>query len=84
MPSATILVPGYGAQGGTATDAIAAARPDGSAFIVNASRSLMYAYRKKEGADPIRAAAEYAENMRLELNVAISARRSDTAASRAS
>ena len=47
MPAATILVPGYGAQGGTAVDAIASARADGTGFIVNASRSLMYAYRKK-------------------------------------
>jgi orotidine-5'-phosphate decarboxylase len=74
MPSATILVPGYGAQGGTAADAVAAARADGTGFIVNASRSLMYAYRKKEGARPLEAAAEYAETMRLELNAALDAR----------
>ena len=74
MPAATILVPGFGAQGGTAADAIASARADGTGFIVNASRSLMYAYRKKEGAKPIEAAAEYAEAMRLELNAALSAR----------
>jgi orotidine-5'-phosphate decarboxylase len=77
MPAATILVPGYGTQGGTATDAIASARPDGTGFIVNASRSLMYAYRKKEGAKPVEAAAEYAEAMRLELNAALAARRTE-------
>jgi orotidine-5'-phosphate decarboxylase len=70
MPAATILVPGYGAQGGTAADAIASARADGTGFIVNASRSLMYAYRKKEGVKPLEAAAEYAESMRLDLNAA--------------
>src|SRR5271170_1239546 len=75
MPAATILVPGYGTQGGTATDAVASARADGTGFIVNASRSLMYAYKKKDGANPIQAAAEYAEAMRLELNVELSARR---------
>jgi orotidine-5'-phosphate decarboxylase len=74
MPAATILVPGFGAQGGTAADAIASARADGTGFIVNASRSLMYAYRKKEGAKPIEAAAEYAEEIRLELNAALAAR----------
>ncbi len=77
MPSATILVPGYDTQGGTASDAVASARPDGTGFIVNASRSLMYAYLKKEGAKPIEAAAEYAEAMRLNLNTAIAARRTE-------
>jgi orotidine-5'-phosphate decarboxylase len=77
MPAATILVPGYGAQGGTAADAVASARPDGSGFIVNASRSLLYAYRKKEGATPVDAAAEYAEAMRQDLNAAIAARRNE-------
>ena len=77
MPTATILVPGYDTQGGTAADAIASARPDGTGFIVNASRSLMYAYLKKAGANPIEAAAEYAEAMRLNLNTAIAARRAE-------
>jgi orotidine-5'-phosphate decarboxylase len=75
MPAATILVPGYDTQGGTAADAIASARSDGTGFIVNASRSLMYAYLKKEGAKPIEAAAEYAEAMRLNLNAALAAHR---------
>ncbi len=75
MPAATILVPGYGAQGGSAADAVASARADGTGFIVNASRSLMYAYQKKDGAKPVEAAAEYAEAMRLELNAALAARR---------
>ena len=58
-------------------DADAARRADGSGFIVNASRSLLYAYQKKEGAKPIEAAAEYAEAMRQELNAALTARRTD-------
>ncbi|MGA9723639.1 MAG: orotidine-5'-phosphate decarboxylase [Candidatus Binatus sp.] len=77
MPAATILVPGFDTQGGTAADAVASARADGSGFIVNASRSLMYAYRKKDGAKPVEAAAEYAEAMRLELNAALATRRSE-------
>ena len=75
MPAATILAPGFGAQGAPAADAVASARADGTGVIVNASRSLMYAYRKKEGAKPGEAAAEYAEAMRLELNAALAARR---------
>ena len=74
MPAATILVPGYGAQGGTAQDAIASARPDGSGIIVNASRSLMYAY-VKNGGYPGEAAAAYAESMRRDLNAALEASR---------
>jgi orotidine-5'-phosphate decarboxylase len=78
MPAATILVPGYDTQGGTAADAVASARADGSGFIVNASRSLMYAYRKKDGAKPVEAAAEYAEAMRRELNAALTGRRAES------
>ncbi|HYL59994.1 MAG TPA: orotidine-5'-phosphate decarboxylase [Candidatus Acidoferrales bacterium] len=71
MPAAIILVPGYGTQGATAADAVASARADGSGIIVNASRSLMYAYQKTPGAQPARAAADYAETMRRELNAAL-------------
>jgi len=77
MPAATILVPGYDTQGGSAADAVASARADGTGFIVNASRSLMYAYRKKDGVKPVEAAAEYAEAMRLKLNAALAARRTE-------
>jgi orotidine-5'-phosphate decarboxylase len=70
MPAALILVPGYGAQGATAVDAVAAARADGTGVIVNASRSVMYAYRNRPGISPAVAAAEAAEAMRIELNEA--------------
>ncbi len=46
MPHAWILVPGYGAQGGTAEDVARAFGPDGLGAIVNASRSLMCAWQK--------------------------------------
>ena len=75
MPAATILVPGYGTQGGSAQDAIASARADGSGIIVNASRSLMYAYQKNPGSKPAEAAATYAETMRHDLNAALAASR---------
>ena len=70
MPGAVILVPGYGAQGATAIDAVAAARADGTGVIVNASRSVMYAYRNRAGVSPAVAAAEAVEAMRIELNEA--------------
>jgi orotidine-5'-phosphate decarboxylase len=75
MPTATILVPGYGTQGGSAQDAITSARKDGSGIIVNASRSLMYAYLKNPGSKPAEAAATYAETMRHDLNAALAATR---------
>jgi orotidine-5'-phosphate decarboxylase len=68
MPGALILVPGYGAQGATAIDAVAAARADGTGVVVNASRSVVYAYRNRPGISPPAAAAEAAEAMRIELN----------------
>ena len=68
MPNTLILVPGYGAQGATAMDAVAGARVDGTGVIVNASRSVMYAYRNRAEASPEVAAAEAAEAMRIELN----------------
>jgi len=74
MPNAIILVPGYGTQGGSAQDAVAAARSDGSGIIVNSSRGLMYAYLKSGGASPGAAAAAAAESMRLALNAALASR----------
>jgi len=44
MPRQVFLVPGYGAQGGTAADAVAGADADGRGVIVNASRSVIYAF----------------------------------------
>jgi orotidine-5'-phosphate decarboxylase len=70
MPAALILVPGYGAQAGTALDALAGARKDGTGVIVSASRSIMYAYRNAAGIYPPAAAAAAAEAMRIELNKA--------------
>jgi orotidine-5'-phosphate decarboxylase len=74
MPHATILVPGYGAQGGSAADAVSAARPDGLGLIVNASRSVMYAYLKAPGKKPPEAAAAAIAAMQMALNAALDAR----------
>jgi orotidine-5'-phosphate decarboxylase len=74
MPHATILVPGYGAQGGAASDAVAAARADGLGAIVSASRSVMYAYLKAPGKKPPQAAADAIVSMRSALNDALAAR----------
>lgn len=46
MKNSIILVPGYGAQGGSAKAAAENFNADGKGAIVNASRSLMCAYKK--------------------------------------
>ena len=48
MPKTFILVPGYGAQGGTAEDLKNFFNPDGLGAIVNSSRGIIAAYKKDE------------------------------------
>jgi len=38
------LVPGYGSQGASAADCVRFCKPDGSGALINASRSIIYAY----------------------------------------
>ena len=47
MPSAPLLVPGYGAQGGTAKDVVKALYPDGSGALINNSRGIIFAHSKE-------------------------------------
>ena len=76
MPSAYFLIPGYGAQGGKAED-IALGFKDGLGGIVNASRSLMCAYKSDRWKNMFKdeeygkATREEAIRMRDELNGAI-------------
>ncbi len=42
------LVPGYGSQGATAVDCIRFCKPDGTGALINASRSIIYAYEKPQ------------------------------------
>jgi orotidine 5''-phosphate decarboxylase, subfamily 2 len=51
MKKAYILVPGYGAQGGTAKDVLHCFNSDGLGAIVNASRSIMCAWQAEKWAD---------------------------------
>ncbi|MBX9623694.1 MAG: orotidine-5'-phosphate decarboxylase [Gemmataceae bacterium] len=44
MPDVWLLVPGYGAQGGTAADVKAAYRPDGLGAVVNSSRGVTFPF----------------------------------------
>ena len=48
MPHTYILVPGYGAQGGKASDLKPFFNKDGLGAIVNSSRGIIAAYKKEE------------------------------------
>jgi len=60
------LVPGYGAQGGSAADVANAFDKDGRGAIVNSSRAIIAAWKKQSG-DYTAAAREEAIKMRDEL-----------------
>ncbi|MBK6939420.1 MAG: orotidine-5'-phosphate decarboxylase [Planctomycetes bacterium] len=47
-PTLWILVPGYGAQGGTAADVAPAFDADGAGLLVSSSRGILAAYRESE------------------------------------
>lgn len=51
MPDTVFLVPGYGAQGGSAADALAGRRPDGRGCVVNSSRAIIGAWEKAKAED---------------------------------
>jgi len=45
------LVPGYGSQGATAADCVRFCKADGTGAVINASRSIIYAYEKPQYKD---------------------------------
>ena len=51
LPSVLFLVPGLGAQGATAQDIAKAFKPDGTGAIINASRSIIFAYKDEKYKD---------------------------------
>lgn len=46
LPQSMLLVPGYGAQGGTADDFLPYFKSDGSGAVVAAGRSVIFAYKQ--------------------------------------
>ncbi len=78
MPKAIILVPGYGAQGASADDAVASFTAEGKGSIVNASRSIMTAWHKRADIKPedfAMAARFEAQDMKNKLNAALKNRK---------
>lgn len=76
MPNTFFLIPGYGAQGGKAEDIALGFDKDGVGGIVNASRSLMCAYKsdlwKDEFGDERFAEATRAEAIRMRNELTLS------------
>ncbi len=82
MPHTFFLVPGYGAQGGTAQDVAGMFDRDGSGAIVNSSRGIIGAWKKSGKYSPsmsaqsalelvAQSAREAAEDMRDNLRVVL-------------
>jgi orotidine-5'-phosphate decarboxylase len=45
LPQTLFLVPGYGAQGGSAADVVKAFKADGTGAIINSSRGIIFAHK---------------------------------------
>lgn len=71
MPKRFFLVPGYGAQGGTAADVAVCFEAGGLGAVVNASRSIVFAFEKKPGMPWREAVEQAARAMRDDINAAI-------------
>lgn len=71
MPHSIFLVPGYGAQGGTAADTKPCFDENGFGALVVSARGIIYAYaesEEKDGRNYAAAARAAAEKMNKELN----------------
>lgn len=73
MPHTFFLIPGYGAQGGTADDLKVCFGKDGLGGIVNSSRGILCAYRQEKyaGLSFEKAARQACVDMKSDLNRAI-------------
>jgi orotidine-5'-phosphate decarboxylase len=67
MPQQLFLVPGYGAQGGSAEDVRACLNPDGRGAIITASRSVIYAYHNAGGGTWQQQITDAAKQLRDEI-----------------
>jgi orotidine-5'-phosphate decarboxylase len=71
MPHTPFLLPGYGAQGATAQDIVGAFSTGARGGVVNASRSIIFAYKKADTIDFAGAAREATIAMNKDLNAAL-------------
>ena len=78
-PQMLMLLPGYGAQGGTAADCVGGFRADALGSLVSSSRSIIYAFDRPEymemfSGDWEASIERAAADMKKELNEALAAR----------
>ncbi|HEY2893633.1 MAG TPA: orotidine-5'-phosphate decarboxylase [Pirellulales bacterium] len=81
MPHTLFLIPGYGAQGGTAKDCAAAFDKDGLGAIVNNSRGIIFAHSRPEYKDRF-GAARWQEAVEAATRDMIAQLRAETTAGR--
>jgi orotidine-5'-phosphate decarboxylase len=67
MPQQIFLVPGFGAQGGSANDVKACFNRDGTGAIISASRSVLFAYEKSKAGDWKQAIHDAAADMSRQI-----------------
>ena len=73
MPQQVFLVPGFGAQGGTADDVRACFKEDGTGALVTASRSVIFAYEGKDDPNWQAAVEAAAIDLRDQIGRAVAA-----------
>ena len=72
LPDVPFLVPGYGAQGAGPADVVGAFDDRGLGAVINASRSIIFAYRETEEPERFaQAAGEAAREMKAAINEAL-------------
>ncbi len=74
LPGVPFLVPGYGAQGGTAADVAPAFTPDGLGALINNSRGITFAYNKPAARD------RFGDDWQARIVAAVQAMAADLAA----
>lgn len=71
MPDTLFLVPGYGAQGGAAEDALAGLRPNGTpGLLINSARQILGAWQHDDAADWAGSARRALDTMNDSLDAA--------------
>ncbi len=69
MPGTIFLVPGYGAQGGGASDVLPCFNKDGYGALIHSARSVIFAYQREGGEDFGDAAMRAAMKMKQDISV---------------
>ena len=72
MKDTIFLVPGYGAQGGTADAAVNCFNPDGRGAVINSSRGIIYSWMNKgDGKNYMKYTEEAALEMKRDIETAL-------------